>query len=458
VAEVLLAAAACALCLAAAATALLLWRQGRPTRLEELSRDDRARLVRDVERITPLAFQPFPASGPLMFYHLRPLTPYVEAMGDTFVSNDLGFRAIPTRAEDPRRRKLVIVGDSWTFGPHVKREEAFPGQLETLLHGGAEEWEVYSLSMPGWNAQNEVAALRAFFSRLAPDLVVICPTSNDIDDSLDVWNGGLVIQGFTSRAVFRRSFEYERRWIETFGLLQRTVDWLEEQGVGSLVYFLAEWRGLAPYYASLAGFDAPYTVAPTDYTDERFRLPRDVDPGRHSSVEGHRLLASYLYDALLASGLVRGREPIDLPMGHEVTFPGQSFGADEVEAEFDFWLPYATERELLPEEGDFIGRRGIFGAPSRPQARHVVVRLHLLDEPGLYPLTVNVRLASPESVEVTKTFPAPPPIGTDRVVLSKPDSLDRYRFVEVFIDADRAVSTPDRELPVTMRVPRIRVE
>ena len=105
---------------------------------------------------------------------------------------------------------------SWTFGQGVHFDEAFPHQLEKMLNRNHNTWQVYDLAMSGWNTANEIAALRTFFSQLQPDIVVFCPTSNDIDNSLDVWNGHLVLNGFVSQAGFRNSYFYESQWIKVF--------------------------------------------------------------------------------------------------------------------------------------------------------------------------------------------------------------------------------------------------
>ena len=99
----------------------------------------------------------------------------------------------------------------------------FSQQLQRLLDRAGPSWEVVNLSMMGWNTANELSALRVLLPSLQPDVVVICPTSNDIDDSYTVWRGHLARAGFDSAAIFRNSYEYERRWVEVFRRLQEEV-------------------------------------------------------------------------------------------------------------------------------------------------------------------------------------------------------------------------------------------
>jgi hypothetical protein len=297
----------------------------------------------------------------------------------------------------------------------------------------------------------ELAALRVFLSRLQPDIVVICPTSNDIDDSYGIWEGNLVDQGFMSGAVFRHSYEYRRRWIDAFRQLQAEVGFLQRQGIPTLIYFLAEWRKLAPYYADLAGFRATYTVVPTDLILGRYRLAAEIDPGQHASPEGHKLIASYLFNALIESRLVKGRTP--LPSEYPVTLPGRQYVAKEVEAELRYWWPSAQRADLSQLADGFMANDGLFSVSAAPDAAKVVVTLHLVDEPALYPLTVTVEVASDEKVRRQLVFEHYVP-DADPVTLAKPRSLDTYPIVEVRVHADRIASVSGQNA-VSMRRPDI---
>ena len=417
--------------------------------LNDLSATDRQTLVQQASQIAPTGFQPFPAAGPLLFYRLVPETHYDRMMNDSFTTNDLGFRTVPT-AKPQGVKRIVVVGDSWTFGQGVHYDETFPYQLEKMLNRNNNTWQVYDLAMPGWNTANEIAALRTFFSQLKPDIVVFCPTSNDIDDSLDVWNGHLVTNGFVSQAGFRHSYFYETRWIKVFGALQHEVDRLKERGVPSFVYFLAEWRKLTPYYAKLSGFNAPYTVVPTKYIEKPYRLSTAIDPGAHATPEGNQLIAAYLYNALLNMRLTTGVEP--LPPNDPVSFPGSTFNQHEVEAEFR--SRSVDGSDLIPLSEDLMGKQALFSVAAPATSRTVIVELALIDNPGLYPLTVNIGLESPEQFSLTKTFSqfSPEP---QSIELTKPVSLDKYSFIDVRVSADHVFA--NGSTPVSMKRPKIRV-
>lgn len=421
------------------------------TTLSQLSPDDRLRLLAEAQYIAPAVYQPFPPSGPMSFYHMKPDTSYENVLGDDFTTNDLGFRSIPTFPKPERTRRALIVGDSWTYGPYVTQAETFSGVLSKHLNSSGQRWQVYNLAMLGWNTRNQISALWTFIGQIEPDLVVICPTSNDIDNGLQVWNGQLVNNGFDSRALFRYSHTYESRWFEVFGMLQRTADQLAAMYIPTMIYFLAEWRDLAPYYARRTGFRAKYTVVPTEYISDQYRLPTSIDPGRHASTEGHRLIGEYLFNALIDGGLVFNLERI--PSDQGATFPERSFDEEKVRTELGFWSQFADQYDLAPLHGDMMGRSGLFSIPSDPESSSVRIKLNLIQERSLYPLTVKLRVASydGEAKQVTIYRPDEAPVYS----LAIPDSIRNYAFVEVEIEADRAILLAGRGFPASMIRPDI---
>jgi len=436
----------------------------RAIQLKDLSDEQRLRLVQQAEHIAPPLYEPHlgvPAPG---FYHLRPNTLYdrrhpaagpAGVLGDVFTTNEIGFRSARVLPKTSGRRRLVVVGDSWTFGPGVPFDEVSTQQLQRLLDREGSSWEVINLGMMGWNTANELAALRVFLPTLKPDVVVICPTSNDIDDSYEIWNGRLAWAGFDSGAIFRNSYEYERRWVEAFRQLQDAADLLRRNGIPSLIYFLADWHGLAPYYAQLAHLTAPYVVVPTTYIRPPYRLPVEVDAGSHPTAKGHSLIASYLFNVLLHTGIVAAGKPVTLD--YPVAFPGDRYDPGAIKQEFAAWRQFIRTPELVHGDGEFMRLEAMVSLPAGPQITKVITDLELIDLPGLYPLRIRVDISSPEGAfqeQIFERYAA----GRHRIEIVKPRSLDRYDFVEVRVRADRVVSPPGSTLPVSMKNPKIRLQ
>jgi len=248
----------------------------------------------------------------------------------------------------------------------------------------------------------------------------------------------------TERPIGERSFE--TKWITVFRTLQNEIDRLAELGVPSFVYFLAKWRKLAPYYASLSGFTAAYTVVPTRYILKRYRLISDG----HANPEGNQLIAGYIYNALRDQKLISGLEPLSI--SEPLVFPGRIFKQQDVDDEFT--NRPVSGSDLIPLKDDFVGREGLFSVEAAANAGRVRVDLMLIDDPGLYPLTIRIELECPEHVGIEKVichFTSEP----QAIEVSKPASLDKYSFIEVRVTADHVVA--NGSLPVSMKRPRVRV-
>lgn len=98
-------------------------------------------------------------------------------------TNSLGFR--DTReyslAKPPGTFRIVVLGDSVTFGHGALNETSYPFLLEQRLHEWRPDvkWEVWNLGIPGYNTAQELAYLNEIGERYAPDLVIVGFFPND---------------------------------------------------------------------------------------------------------------------------------------------------------------------------------------------------------------------------------------------------------------------------------------
>jgi len=92
--------------------------------------------------------------------------------------NSLGFRG-PEISSGRRTGtvRIVVLGDSFTYGEGVTAAEALPAQLEHLLNQRRSgRFEVFHLGVPGYNSAQEFAYLKEAGLALKPDLVVVAFT------------------------------------------------------------------------------------------------------------------------------------------------------------------------------------------------------------------------------------------------------------------------------------------
>ncbi len=94
----------------------------------------------------------------------------------TIVTNSQGLRETNDVArEHPGIFRVVVVGDSMTFGWGVENHQAYPKVAELLLHTklGVRNVEVINMGKPGAAPHDYLKFMRQYAAELKPDLVVV---------------------------------------------------------------------------------------------------------------------------------------------------------------------------------------------------------------------------------------------------------------------------------------------
>ena len=104
-----------------------------------------------------------------------------KAWGSQVSINSLGFRGREyTRAKPEGTFRIVVLGDSITFGNHLPLEATYADQLEKLLIQDAPTNEVLNLGVGGYSTAQEAALLAELGVSLEPDLVILGFCLNDL--------------------------------------------------------------------------------------------------------------------------------------------------------------------------------------------------------------------------------------------------------------------------------------
>jgi lysophospholipase L1-like esterase len=99
-------------------------------------------------------------------------------------TNSHGLRDRDRSAKEPGTKRVLVMGDSYTFGYAVAEEEAFPQVAERLLHErGHPEIEVINAGIPDYNSRQERQLLQRLLPVYAPDAVVLAYVVNDAEPS-----------------------------------------------------------------------------------------------------------------------------------------------------------------------------------------------------------------------------------------------------------------------------------
>jgi hypothetical protein len=120
-------------------------------------------------------------------------------------TNAAGFRgpALPG-AKPAGVYRIVVLGDSFTFGFGVRERQAWPARLAALLDartGGAPRVEVVNLGIPGTGPRDYLWHLAHTGLALEPDLVVIGFFANDVNDVYQLDRFGMRSPLFTLAAL-----------------------------------------------------------------------------------------------------------------------------------------------------------------------------------------------------------------------------------------------------------------
>ena len=98
--------------------------------------------------------------------------------------NALGYRDLErVQPKPPGVRRLVCLGDSFTWGVGVLFDDAWPQRVErTLSRTRGERWEAVNLAEPGMNAVEQLSRLDSEGFGYGPDVVVLAWVLNDSED------------------------------------------------------------------------------------------------------------------------------------------------------------------------------------------------------------------------------------------------------------------------------------
>ena len=97
--------------------------------------------------------------------------------GPAIVANHLGYREREVPAKSPGRYRIVVVGDSFTWGQGIEAGERFSNLLEDFL---GPQYEVFNFGRPGNNLPEHLDVLEEAM-RVSPDFVLLQLYINDFE-------------------------------------------------------------------------------------------------------------------------------------------------------------------------------------------------------------------------------------------------------------------------------------
>ncbi len=253
--------------------------------------------------------------------------------------NNLGLRdrEITVKADDELR--ILVLGDSVTFGWGVRARDSFPEQLEQAIarnHPGPVN--VINSGVGGYNTEQQASFARLMTDDLQPDLLVLLYVTNDIEINeppFDPWsdvspkgkNPVMAIQRLIWHSRLHRLTQFAIRinrqprdrppdrtsagWRRSMAALEELAHLSRNRSIPFVVvmYRLQDSqfsRGLATDISSRATeFNFTYQDSlPWLSKVDRVSITNSVVDARHPNAAGHALLAKGLYDLLVSRGLL----------------------------------------------------------------------------------------------------------------------------------------------------------
>jgi hypothetical protein len=181
-------------------------------------------------------------------------------------------------AKGPNTFRILVLGDSVTFGHGSVYEHTYPYLLEQRLKAWRPnvDWQVWNAGVPGYNTSQELAHLLEVGDRFRPDLVIVGFFDNDLADNYPVQPPGAL------KVAAARVLSVARRHVYSLELYKRLYLTIASRLSGSEGY-RRRLEHLGTEEALLADVDA--SALPEQQLTAYERLP-DEEVRRFHCVQG----------------------------------------------------------------------------------------------------------------------------------------------------------------------------
>ena len=127
-------------------------------------------------------------------------------------------------AKRPNTFRILVLGDSVTFGHGSVAEHTYPYLVEQRLEAWRPDidWQVWNAAVPGYNTSQELAHLLDVGPRFQPDLVVVGFFENDLIDNRPMASPGVMSKALAGSLSFLRRHVYS---LEFYKKAYLTLAW-----------------------------------------------------------------------------------------------------------------------------------------------------------------------------------------------------------------------------------------
>lgn len=111
-------------------------------------------------------------------------------------TNSIGFRDIEHNYKLKTKKRIMFIGDSFTFGDKTTQKNIFVELLRYKL----KEYELFNCGVSGYGTAQEYLLLLKYFDVISPDIVFLTICFNDVYDNI----GNYVVQGYYKPLFIRK--------------------------------------------------------------------------------------------------------------------------------------------------------------------------------------------------------------------------------------------------------------
>jgi len=174
-------------------------------------------------------------TGPMMFAWQEELGPipvpeqnawfFVPGVGYYHViNNSIGLRASKEFSKQKTKKRLLFLGDSFTYGMGVSNNETFPYLVEQLLQAEGKNMEVINAGNPSKGTDYALKFYTYFGKKFQPDIVCLCFFPNDFsDNALGMYYK--LINGKLIETEQKNSFTAKKDFLRKFKLYNWLISW-----------------------------------------------------------------------------------------------------------------------------------------------------------------------------------------------------------------------------------------
>jgi lysophospholipase L1-like esterase len=312
---------------------------------ENRSRDWEQAVLPAEERLPGLTFQFRPHSEFRLNYESNPRGYFDAQNGLTYHLNNYGLRGPDIAPEKPEGVfRIIVLGDSFTFGEGVKWEDTFTYQLEQILRERVSpKIEVLNFGTSSWSTSDETTYLEQVGVQFQPDLVLNVYVLNDANyaGGLDMWENfrakyeatgwlkhsylfsfayATIAQQMIGRAysqeMVNSALQDQAAWDASFHFLQKGdgiakgVDAAYAVIIFPFLYQLDENYPFAVLHQKISDFTQSVNIPTLDllpaFSGQPYAALWAHPSDQHPNEIGHRLAAEAIANFLIEKELLRG--------------------------------------------------------------------------------------------------------------------------------------------------------